>query len=111
MTDEAEIILLLTTFPSLEAAESCGSALLEQRLAACIQVEGPIVSHYVWQDRKEKAEEWRLTAKTTRAAASACRAAVRQRHAYDLPEVLLIAARAGIDYARWVEAAVPRFSP
>jgi periplasmic divalent cation tolerance protein len=111
MPNETEILLLLTTFPSLEAAECCASALLEQRAAACVQVEGPLVSHYVWKDRREKAEEWRLTAKTTHAAAPACRAVVRQQHAYDLPEVLLIAARADVEYARWVEATVTHFVP
>ena len=46
---DTEIIAIATTFSSKAAAEACGNRLVESRLAACVQVEGPITSFYRWQ--------------------------------------------------------------
>ncbi|HWA52800.1 MAG TPA: divalent-cation tolerance protein CutA [Solirubrobacterales bacterium] len=60
----AEYVQVLTTAGSAEEAERIGTALLEQRLAACVQTLGPIVSRYRWQGKVEREQEWQCLAKT-----------------------------------------------
>ena len=96
------VVLLLSTFGSAAAAESCGRRLIEAGLAACVQVEGPIRSIYRWQGNLETAEEFRLVAKTTPACQAACQTAIEADHPYDLPEIVSLPASASRAYARWV---------
>jgi periplasmic divalent cation tolerance protein len=81
--------------------------LVSERLAACVQVGGPVASTYRWQGRMEQAEEWVCTAKTTRAAAAALVARLRALHSYEQPEILVLPVLdADPDYAAWVAAEV-----
>jgi len=95
-----------TTFPDREAAEACARRLVAARLAACVQIDGPVASVYHWQEQVEQSAEWRCTCKTTTAGLSACVAAILSAHPYELPEVLVAAVEATADYAAWVRAAV-----
>jgi len=101
MTDCVQV---LTTAGSEEEAGRIGELLVERRLAACVQVMGPIVSRYRWQGAVEEAREWQCLAKTTRAAYEAVEAAIREVHSYDEPEIIatpIVAGSAG--YLAWVE--------
>jgi periplasmic divalent cation tolerance protein len=60
----AAIIEVHTTIDSREAAQKIAEAIVSKRLAACVQVSGPITSTYWWQGKIEQAEEWLCTAKT-----------------------------------------------
>ena len=100
MTDCVQV---LTTAGSEEEAGRIASLLVERRLAACVQVVGPIISRYRWQDEVEEAREWQLLAKTTRAAYEAVEAAIRAAHSYDEPEIIatpIVAGSAG--YLAWI---------
>lgn len=95
-----------TTFAARDAAVACASRLVGARLAACVQIDGPVHSTYRWQGAVETAEEWRCTCKTTPARAAACVAAIVAGHPYATPEVLVRQATATPAYAAWVRESV-----
>jgi periplasmic divalent cation tolerance protein len=99
---EQAVAELRTTFPSRHDALACGTRLVEQGLAACVQIEGPLTSVYRWQGVVETAEEYACRAKTTPTAAAACEAAMRSLHPYEIPEILISVSYGSVGYAAWV---------
>ncbi|AVP57046.1 divalent-cation tolerance protein CutA [Pulveribacter suum] len=99
--DEAALAIVTTTVPSQQDASRLAAAAVQQRLAACVQVEA-IASHYVWQGGQCEDAEWRLACKTLAAAAPALRAWLRAQHPYEVPQLLTHTVQAEADYARWV---------
>lgn len=100
MTDYVQV---LTTAGSEEEAQRLSSALVERRLAACVQVVGPVSSRYRWQGEIEEATEWQCVAKTEARLYPRVEAAIREAHSYDEPEILatpVVAGSAG--YLKWV---------
>lgn len=91
-----------TTLGDRAAAEGIARRLVEERLAACVQIDGGIDSVYRWNDAVETAAEWRLTVKTSLARTSDCVAAVVAQHPYEVPEVLVTDVVASRAYADWV---------
>ncbi len=98
---ETTIAIVTTTVPSQADARRLAAAAVQQRLAACVQVEA-IVSHYVWQDSQCEDAEWRLACKTLPAAAPQLQGWLRAQHPYEVPQLLTHEARAEADYAAWV---------
>src|SRR3954447_20948227 len=101
MTDYVQV---LTAVGSEEEAGRIASLLVQRRLAACVQVVGPIVSRYRWQGEVEEEREWQCLAKTTGAAYEAVEAAIREVHSYDEPEIIatpIVAGSAG--YLAWID--------
>lgn len=104
MTDKR---IILTTAGSREEAERLANALVERRLAACVNLVGPIASVYRWQGAVERAEEFLLIVKTTAAQFAAVAAAIRELHSYDLPECIELPVTAGSDaYLAWLGESV-----
>jgi periplasmic divalent cation tolerance protein len=102
-----EVLEVSVTTPDRALAEHIAAVLVGEGLAACVQVAGPIASTYRWQGAVERAEEWALRAKTTRAQLEALAARVAALHPYDLPEVLAFAAvGGGAAYLDWVRRSV-----
>jgi periplasmic divalent cation tolerance protein len=104
MTDFVQV---LTTAGSEEEAGRIAELLVERRLAACVQVVGPIVSRYRWQEEIEEGREWQCLVKTTGAAYAAVEAAIREVHSYEEPEIIatpIVAGSAG--YLAWIETEV-----
>ena len=101
---------LRTTFSCRDRAAACARHLIERRLAACVQIEGPVTSIYRWQGVMETAEEFRCTCKTSVARAAACSAAILGVHEYATPELLVVVAQASPAYAAWVRAEVETHS-
>ncbi len=100
MTDHLQV---LTTIDSEEAAERIAAALVERRLAACVQVVGPISSTYRWQGEVERAREWTCVAKTAAERYPEVEAAIRELHPYEEPEIVatpIVAGSAG--YLSWI---------
>ncbi len=96
-----------TTAGSKEEADRLAAELLESRLAACVQVLGPMESRYWWEGGLESATEWLCLAKTTADRVDEVVAAIGQAHSYDTPEVLATAVAGGSGrYLRWVEDTV-----
>jgi periplasmic divalent cation tolerance protein len=103
----AEYLQVLTTTGSEEEAERISSALLERRLAACVQVLGPISSRYRWRGEIEQAREWLCLAKTEASRYPELEAAIRELHSYDEPEIVatpIVAGSAG--YLDWISHSV-----
>ncbi len=99
MTD---FVLALTTMPDDHRAEELARTLIEERLAACVNVGGPIVSIYEWKGQVETATERQLMIKTLRSRLPMLESRVRHLHPYDLPEWVALDAVASEAYARWV---------
>ena len=100
------LVRIETTFPSRDEAEACADRLVAERLAACVQVEGPVDSRYRWQGSVERAREWRCVCKTAPARADACRAAIERLHPYQTPELIVACVTAAPAYAAWVRQSV-----
>lgn len=95
---------VLTTAGSKEEAGAIAAALIERRLAACVQISGPVTSIYRWQGEIENAQEWHCLAKTAASHWDAVEAAIRALHPYDEPEIIatpIVAGSAG--YLRWID--------
>lgn len=100
MTDAIQV---LTTTSQQEEAERIARHLIQERLAACVQVAGPIHSTYWWQGQVETAEEWLVVAKTRQALYGQVEAAIRQVHSYEEPEILAVPIVAGsAGYLKWL---------
>ncbi len=107
-----EAIEISTTTATRADAERIAAALVERRLAACVQVNGPITSCYRWQGAIETAQEWLCTVKTTRPAYEQVEQAIRQLHPYDEPEIIAVPIVAGSEgYLTWLEQQVSDIPP
>jgi periplasmic divalent cation tolerance protein len=90
---------------SVEEAGRIAQTLLDQRLAACVQVTGPVQSRYWWQGAQEAATEWRCDAKTRVELVDRVVAAVRAVHADEVPEVIAVPIVGGDpEYLAWLES-------
>jgi len=100
MTDTACIVL--TTVGTEDEAEQLADALVEARLAACVQIQR-VRSVYVWQGETRREPEWLLMAKTRTGRFAELEAFIRERHSYEVPEIVQLPVTAGFaDYLRWI---------
>jgi len=100
-------LIVLTTCGSASDAEALAQALVEQRLAACVNVLPGIASIYRWDNRVQRDRESLLVIKTTTERFEAVERTIQVRSTYDLPEVLAIAAERGsAAYLEWLGDAV-----
>jgi periplasmic divalent cation tolerance protein len=96
-----------TTVASRADAERLAAGAVEAGLAACVQIEGPVASHYRWQGKVERSEEFRLTFKCLPAQLAALEAQVLAAHPYTTPEWLVVRAeRVSEKYLSWAAAGV-----
>ena len=98
-------IQVTTTTATETEAGRIATALVEQRLAACVQIEGPLKSTYQWQGQIEQSQEWRCCAKTRDTLFAAVSQTIRQLHPYECPEILATPILAGSEtYLAWLDA-------
>lgn len=96
--------IVLTTVGSKEEAQKIAQALVERRLAACVNISGPIESVYRWKGQVESAQEWLLLVKTSAAELEGVRDAIRELHSYELPECIALRIEGGSEeYLQWIE--------
>jgi periplasmic divalent cation tolerance protein len=99
-------LMAMTTTDSRPDAERLARDLVERRLAACVQVLGPISSTYRWQGAVETAEEWLCLIKTTGARFDALAAHLDANHGYEIPELTALPVDQGSPaYLAWVSSA------
>jgi periplasmic divalent cation tolerance protein len=99
-----EFVQVLTTVGKQEEAKTIARALVDQRLASCVQILGPLTSVYRWKGEVETAEEWQCLIKTRRDLYPEVERAIRQLHPYEVPEILATPILAGsADYLKWIE--------
>jgi periplasmic divalent cation tolerance protein len=102
-----EAIQVVTTTADKSDADKIAVAVLEKRLAACVQVSGPIDSRYWWNQRIETAREWLCTIKTRRDLYGKLERLLIELHPYDQPEIIatpIVEISAG--YAKWLNEQV-----
>ena len=98
-----QFIQVVTTTASQEDERRIAQALVQQRLAACVQIVGPLESIYRWQEKIESATEWQCWIKTRTAKYNAVEQAIRGIHTYEVPEILAMPITAGSEaYLRWL---------
>ena len=103
------VVSVYAVFANAEEAERIGRAVIEERLAACINILGPVRSIYRWQGKLESADEVAAIFKTSEASVEALIARIASLHGYDVPCVASWPIeRILASYAQWVEESVGR---
>lgn len=98
-------LLVLTNLPDRAAAEKLADALIEKRVAACINILAPCRSVYRWQGAVQHDEEHPVLIKSTQTAYPALEAQIRALHPYELPEIVAVPIVRGLPaYLDWVAA-------
>ena len=102
-SDLERVVFVYTAYPSLVEAETAGRGLVEQRLAACVNILPGMVSHYWWDGKVERAEEVVMIIKTRASLAEPVRAAVKASHSYNTPPIVVLPVES-VDqtYLRWM---------
>jgi len=101
------VLVVLVTGPDEDVLLELGRTLVEERLAACVNVTGGVRSAFRWEGRIEEADEALALLKTTAGRLDALTARVRELHPYEEPEVLALPSAGGsAGYADWVRGAV-----
>jgi periplasmic divalent cation tolerance protein len=96
-------IQVVTTTASQDEARRIATQLIERRLAACVQIVGPIESVYRWEGKVETATEWQCQVKTRQSKYAAVEVAIRELHSYQVPEILALPVSDGNSvYLRWL---------
>ncbi len=101
----SEFVEITTTLENEPDAQRLARALVEQRLAACVQITGPIQSVYRWQHAIQQSAEFRCTLKTRSDLKSAVVQWIETHHPYDVPEVLVVDIQdCSEGYAQWLRS-------
>jgi periplasmic divalent cation tolerance protein len=99
--------LVLTTTSSQEEARRIAHALVERRLAACVNVVSRVDSIYRWKEKVEEAQEFLLLIKTTESAVDQLREAIQELHSYEVPECIVLPIESGSEkYLNWIDESV-----
>lgn len=95
---------VMTTASREEDAERIARAVLEERLAACVQISGPVTSLYWWKGSLETSGEWLCLIKTREDLFGALEKLLRKVHPYETPEIVALPIVAGgRDYLKWLQ--------
>lgn len=98
-----EAALIYTTFPSLDEAKKAGKALVENGLAACVNIFPEMTSIYIWEGGLEESREAAMLIKTARARSEDVLEQVKRLHPYSLPARLMLAVDGGgEDFLQWI---------
>jgi len=107
MRTVSDHVQVQTAIESASAADAMAEALVERGLVACAQVLGPVRSTYRWRGAVEHAAEHLLLCKTTAPMADAVVAAIRELHAYEVPEIIVVPIAGGLaEYLGWIDESV-----
>ena len=100
-----QTLLILTNLPDEVSAQTLATALVTERLAACVSLLAPCRSTYRWQGEIANATEVPLLIKTTTARYAAVETAIRAGHPYELPEIIAVPIAHGLpEYLAWLAA-------
>ena len=101
----SEFVFVYSTFPDAASARRVAESLIERRLAACVNIHGPMTSLYEWEGKLTTDNEFAAFIKTTRAKAEETVAAVRSLHPYSVPCFLVLPIDGGNeDYIAWARS-------
>jgi len=103
---DAQVLTVTTTVATVEAARELARLLLEQKLAACVQLDAGITSFYRWEAKLCEEPEVRLVIKTLPACEAALRELFARHHPYQLPQFVAAVGQATPAYVGWVRGEV-----
>lgn len=102
MNTNQSLIVVWTTIESTDQADQLAKTLVGESLAACVQIDGPITSHYRWAGKLQSASEYRLAIKSSIAAWPRLKERLANLHPYDEPEILMTVVDDASDgYGTW----------
>jgi len=105
----SKYIIVTVTTPTQKLANEIARLVIARQVAACAQVNGPILSVYRWKDKVEESEEWKVEIKTTAELFKEIEISIRIVHSYDVPEIIATPiAMISDDYALWIDKHVKR---
>ena len=97
-------IQITTTTETKEEAQKIAQYLVEQKLAACVQITGPIASTYHWKGKVETAQEWLCLIKTREELYDKVEIAIKRLHSYETPEIFAVPIIKGSsEYLSWLD--------
>ena len=100
-----DVVVVLSNAPDVQLAKRIAHMLVEEHLAACVNLGNPFLSMYMWEGKLEGAEEVPLLMKTTRGRFPELAARLKELHPYEVPEILVLPVLGGSsDYMEWVRA-------
>jgi len=101
--DRETYIQVMTTAEKKEDAVKIARVLVDKKLAACVQVFGPVISTYRWKNKVEQAEEWQCLIKSRQDLFGKLAEAIKAIHPYETPEIIATVISAGSDeYLKWL---------
>ena len=102
--EKSKYIVVLITVTGADEAHDIADALLDQRLAACVNIAGDVDSHYWWRGKVESAQESLLIVKSREALLPEIIAAAKKIHGYEVPEIIALPIAGGDkDYLDWID--------
>jgi|SRR5579871_1421918 len=102
-----DLVFVYSTFPDADSARKIASELVNRRLAACVNIHGPMTSVYEWQGKLEDGTEYAVFIKTTRENVDAVSDAARALHPYTVPCFLVLPIEnANQDYLDWARGQI-----
>ena len=102
-----EYVQVITAIAKREDAEKIANAMVEKRLAACVQIVGPIISTYWWKGNIERKEEWLCIIKSKKDLYDELEKAIKVIHPYETPEIFALSVVAGSkEYLKWLSREV-----
>ncbi len=108
ISDGGDAIVVLITAASREEAGRIARRLVEDRLAACVNILPQVQSLFIWEQKLSQEDEVLLVVKSRRARFEQLAAAVKQLHSYSVPEIIALPIVVGsTDYLRWVSESTP----
>ena len=107
MIETSSCVIVLTTFPAGADADALARTLVDERLAACVNVLAPMESIYRWEGTVEQATERQIIVKTTTARVEALKTRLNDLHPYDVPELIVLTISDGsASYLNWLHRSV-----
>ncbi len=102
MSKKCEYGMVMTTIDDQDDANQLAAAIVEEKLAACVQIM-EITSHYIWDGDNQIGKEYLLLLKTRRSLYDRIEGFIRNRHGYAVPEIILVPIETGFDpYLTWI---------
>lgn len=98
---EGEIVMVLTTVSDLTSGQNLARGLLSERLAACVQIDGAMTSHYRWNGSQHADQEHRVVIKTLASHIVRLERWLAENHPYDVPQVIVLTATGSDAYVAW----------
>ena len=103
----SEFLQIITTTDTKNMAKQIAETLVEKKLAACVQISGPMISTYAWKGLIENAEEWYCVIKTRKSLYKEVEESIKGLHSYEVPEIIALPIAEGNQaYLDWIDEVV-----